>query len=321
MKRDNAIDIAKAVLIVLMMIGHMNISDTTHAVIYSFHMAAFVFYSGYCFKPTSIKNLAKTFLFPYLIGASLFVAMGDGTFGLKILDVLCGFSKANLIFPEHSTVGQVYFLLLLFLVRLTYMYMYMYMYRFVKNEILLSITIIVLSILGVVLGKTGYWMPWSLDCALFTLVFYHAGVLVKKYEILEFFIKNKWYNIILFVIWIASITQGGMSLFVRDYGNYVITVLGAISASILLYELASILNSHLKPMILHGIVNVGQQTLSILLVHTVLGGYIVVYVINGIMRTGIIESLYLNYIIILLVHIVIGLLWGKVYEKICNILF
>lgn len=45
-KRIAWIDVAKGLLIILVVLGHSNINDITAVVINSFHMAAFLFCSG-----------------------------------------------------------------------------------------------------------------------------------------------------------------------------------------------------------------------------------------------------------------------------------
>lgn len=322
-KRDCGLDIAKGILIILMIIGHMNISKELRAVIYSFHMAGFVFYSGYCFKPSSgeklwkyIKSLSKAFLLPYAIWAVFYLIMNDRSLCSKVLDIICGMSKSNNIFSERATVGQVYFLLLLFLIRL----MYVCLYKYVKNKYLLSGIVLLLSLIGVSLGRSGMWLPWSIDSALFMSIFYHAGYLVKKYDFFEILHQRKSYYFLLVVAWMASIYQGGMSLFVRNYGNCLVTVLGAISASIILYDICSFLTLHIHPAITKLFMDIGRNTLSILLVHTIFGGYIVIIILNSLMKTERIDSLNIIYLIVLVVQILFGLIWGRVYEKIIKAL-
>lgn len=322
--RDAALDIAKGILIVLMMIGHMEIPQYMRSVIYSFHMAAFIFYSGYCFNPESCKNLkksirniARTFLFPYLIWAIFYLIMNNREIASKLLDILCGMTKSNKILTECESVGQVYFLLLLFLVRL----IYIFINKYIKKDSVQTVVVILLSMFGVLLSRNGYWLPWCLDCSLFALVFYHVGYLVKKYEIISFVRSNKRCYFFWAVFWGLAICSGGMSLYVREYGNYLITVLGAVSASILLYISCSILSSHLPQKLLNVLVDIGKNTLSILLLHTIFGGYIAIFIVKIFMKMGLDHLLFLMYIIVILLQIILGILWGRIYEKVFKALF
>lgn len=57
MNRDRAIDIAKGIGIILMVIGHFNDLDrTTSHLIYSFHMPLFFIFSGYFLKNKTQEN-------------------------------------------------------------------------------------------------------------------------------------------------------------------------------------------------------------------------------------------------------------------------
>lgn len=323
-ERDAALDIEKGILIVLMMIGHMEIPQYMRSVIYSFHMAAFIFYSGYCFKPKSckcikmsIRNIARTFLFPYLIWAFFYLIMNNREIVLKLLDILCGMTKSNKILTECEAVGQVYFLLLLFLVRL----IYIFINKYIKKDSVQTVVVILLSMFGVLLSRNGYWLPWCLDCSLFTLVFYHVGYLVKKYEIIPFVRSNKLCYVLLAVFWGLAIRSGGMSLYIREYGNYLITVSGAVSASILVYIGCCTLSFHLPQKILNVLVDIGKNTLSILLLHTIFGGYIAIFIVKIFIKIGLGHFLVPMYIIVILLQMVLGLLWGRIYEKVCKTLF
>lgn len=76
-KRDRSIDIMRAALIILMLIGHASIDNGLSRFIYSFHMMAFIMVSGYFYKSNipllvNIKKTLKTLL-PYLVFAILYV--------------------------------------------------------------------------------------------------------------------------------------------------------------------------------------------------------------------------------------------------------
>ncbi len=49
-----------------------------------------------------------------------------------------------------------------------------------KPHNMIYIYIGIITYIGVLLGKNGYWLPWSLDIALYSLIFFHIGYLLKK---------------------------------------------------------------------------------------------------------------------------------------------
>lgn len=324
MARDASLDIAKGILITLMMIGHMEIPYLLREIIYSFHMPAFILFSGYCFKPkacenlkTSIVNLIKTFWIPYGIWAALYLIMKDEGLVYQLKNIVYGMSDTNKLFVDRASVGQVYFLLLLFLVR----FIYLFIYKYVKKDWLKTTVVILISLWGLQLGEQGYWLPWSLDCALYALIFYHIGYLLKRHEAVSFLCEKKYILGILMIVWIVMIYAGGMELYPRQYGNYVLTIAGAVSGSIFLYLFCRFISNHLPAVLIRTMVDVGKNTLSILLVHTIFGGYIAIFVVTIFRMIGQGECLSLIYIIVILLQIICGILWGRIYEKICKSLF
>ena len=58
--KDNYISTAKAIGIILMVVGHAISQNFAYRVIYMFHMPLFFFYSGYFYKvPTSLDGVGK----------------------------------------------------------------------------------------------------------------------------------------------------------------------------------------------------------------------------------------------------------------------
>ena len=68
--RDNSVTIAKAIEIILMVLGHSGSSRYVDNYIFMFHMPVFYFMSGYCFKESHLNN-ARTFITKRIKGAWL----------------------------------------------------------------------------------------------------------------------------------------------------------------------------------------------------------------------------------------------------------
>ena len=79
-KRIAWIDVAKGLLILLVILGHSCINNVTSIVINSFHMAAFFVLSGITNRSEEItfkkflKKKLKTLCFPYLVFALIMLA-------------------------------------------------------------------------------------------------------------------------------------------------------------------------------------------------------------------------------------------------------
>jgi fucose 4-O-acetylase-like acetyltransferase len=163
----------------------------------------------------------------------------------------------------------VYFILLLFAVQMLYLLLDAVM----KDEKVKLLAVILLSWGGMKLGTKGYWLPWSVDVALYALVFYQIGVYVHQYHLLERLKKAHAAYFVLASLWAYMIAQGGMEIAVRNYGSYGLVVLGATAGVLLFYQLAAHLTVAL-PMLADVLAFLGRSTIVILIVYTLLNGNI-----------------------------------------------
>ncbi len=279
--RDPAVDVARGILITLMILGHFgNLDPTFRAIIYSFHMMEFVLLSGYFFSPErcenlkkSIVHLLKTFIIPYAVFAVIYVIIQGGGIA-AVRTVLLGISYTDRILVGESSVGPVYFILMLFVVRV----IYLLLRKTVPNEFWMHGICLALSVFGAWLGIRGIWLPWSVDCALYAIIFYHLGYCFKKYKVLDFFRNNPVTYFVLSLIWAFVIYCGGMELAIREYTPYGLVILGALSGSILLY----MCSGYLARALLRGagrvLQSLGRSTLYILIITALFNGYIYSFV-------------------------------------------
>ena len=184
-ERDAAIDVAKGIFIISMLVGYFRINSMFRSIIYSCHMVAFVFFSGYFYRKNlnirkTITHMLHTFLIPYVIfvlGDVLINNQPVNTSNIKALLIkyLLGISFPKKIFSGVPSVGPVYFILMLFVVR----FIYLLVDHYIESEYHKIIIIIMLSIGGMLLGKKGFWLPWSIDLACYVLIFYQIGIYSK----------------------------------------------------------------------------------------------------------------------------------------------
>ena len=156
-KRDYSADVMKGIFIISMLVGHSVIDVSLRRIIYSCHMVAFIFLFGYFYHP--VKNLGTGILHLGEINS-------DSLFrNLKTYIYVMSFSDK--LFVDTPSVGPIYFICMLFLVRIIYLFI-----DYFTNSIQSKITIVMIfSLIGFILGNGGYWLPWSLDCALYCLIF------------------------------------------------------------------------------------------------------------------------------------------------------
>lgn len=276
-KRDPSVDVAKAILIALMIVGHFPVDRQFRTIVYSFHMVAFVFFSGFCFRPEACKNLGNSiwknvrrFLMPYvLFGLGYILLTHDGNM-VEIKRLIYGISFSKNLFTDVSSIGPVYFILLLLITKV----LYLCIERYVQDEKYKALSVLGISLLGAYLGKAGYWLPWSADCAMFSLIFYYLGYCFKKYNIMEYICRRNYLYFFFSSVWVYMIYHGGMEIAVRDYGNYGLTIFGAVSSTVLVYMVCRYLCHAWNTNLIRLICLIGQNTVYILIVHTLFGKYL-----------------------------------------------
>ncbi len=286
--RDVAVDIEKGILMVAMLAGHMTINPGLRKMIYSFYMAAFVVLSGYFYKKgrglkNTLRGLFRTFLIPYGIFCAVHFAIswtGNPEHGVLyyMKQYLFGMSFSKNLWQDVPSVGPIYFLLLLLLVRLFYYgtdQALCYAAKKRKAEtgkweavLYRMLAAIGLSVAGMYLGKAGWWLPWSADAALYCVLFYWAGIQLKEYHIPERCSNNPYLYFFLAPVWAYAIYEGNMSIAGRDYTPYGIIIAGALSAVLLLYMFSRYLRDHWSPYIVWFLALTGESSVCILLIHT-----------------------------------------------------
>ena len=273
--RDVAIDVQKGVLIVLMLVGHFSIDKQLSMIIYSCHMEAFVVLSGYFYKSgrpigKTFNRMAHTFLVPYCIAAVLIVVCNPSLWDNHSITslffkYLAGISFTDKIFTSFESVGPIYFILLLFVTRI----IYTILDHIIKNDGLLTIAVVLISLGGVYLGLQGYWLPWSLDIACYSLVFYHIGTAIRNNNIFAIIRNNGSSYFVLSSVWAYMIYKGSMEIAVRNYGKYGLTIIGATAGTLLLYSLSSYISA--KTCVATAVLSkLGQCSIVIIIVHTAL---------------------------------------------------
>lgn len=322
--RDTAIDVAKGIFICSMILGHYAIDGKLRAIIYSCHMIAFVVFSGYFYRHNSsffsaVKKMIKRFLIPYMIFVVMVIitnyltnisAWNVKSFKQNILCYLFGISFSNKIFNNIVSVGPVYFILMLFMTR----FLYMLLNQIIKEQKKMSFAILCISILGVILGKEGWWLPWSIDIACYSLIFYHIGVSIRENKILT---KVRNWHISYFVlspIWVYMIYSGSMEIVIRNYGDYGVVILGAVAGTLLVYKV-SVYICNEWPVISLFLDWAGKESIIILFVHTILSGRI-----QNIIGSRFNNEYILATILVILIQVVLGIIIGRLISITSNTL-
>jgi fucose 4-O-acetylase-like acetyltransferase len=217
------IDAARGITIFLVVLGHSILPYPWLKYIFSFHVPLFFFLSGYLFHPQKyphwfefFKRKAFTLLLPYVV-----------FFALNYIYWALRFNPQNFLDPlwqllYASTHLYAPYLPLWFLTTLFVTEIYFYFLQKYLPKLLLLIAVIVSLIAGLWLGIHGHRLPWGVDIALGTAVFYYLGFQIKEYRLIE---KLKsWYLLLVAVIFLglnyflAMRNTYQVSIFWREYG-------------------------------------------------------------------------------------------------------
>ena len=200
-KRNDAIDVAKGIGILLVIAGHTLAStyefSNVEVIIYSFHMPLFFLISGYCYnqeKYTSFKTFIKARLIhivcPYLVFCFfsflldiVLRCINSGTGTDTIQTIINNFIQ--IFIAQYSQVMLInvplWFVTCLLVIQIMY-----YFIAKLKNRFFIIAIVTVLGILGWYL-ESGYcpvdtsFLPWNLCSAFFSIGFYAIGNLAKPY--------------------------------------------------------------------------------------------------------------------------------------------
>lgn len=237
------IDIAKGISIVFVIIGHTIPHGEFRNFIFSFHMPLFFILSGFTFRaPSNIKSIpkritknSKSLLWPSIL-ASIITVLGYWTQGggysfdkflglaIKMVDAWWWASGVNV--NNHSGLGALWFLITLFWIRaivdiITVLVKPKYQW----------IVFVLLTIIGIGLGKHKLWLPQNMDVTFVALIFFYVGILWKKFEAL-ISKYSIWILLISFLLWAFCLYKGiFIELAIRHYPRNIISILEAIGAA------------------------------------------------------------------------------------------
>lgn len=308
------IDNLKFMGIYLVVLGHLDISQTILNYIYSFHMPLFFFISGYLFNISYYKNyfdfLKKKFkiiIIPYFIFSIISYILwililrkvgSNINEEINILKPLIGIVYSVGI--ENWMVHNIpmWFLTCLFILE-NYFY---FLASFSISRLILSM--IILAILGGISVKLGTHLPWGIDVSLTAGTFFSVGYIIRKLNLINEFkcinIKQVILSMICIIIGVISSTKNGpIGMSGNYYGNLNLFYLSAFS-SILGYILIMPNNITFK------FINyISNNTIIILALHLMIIAFIkLVCKILGIYLNGV----FLENIIIALLTILVSII-------------
>ena len=264
-KRVKYIDIARAIALFFVVLGHLVTFDSTFFNwIFSFHMPLFFILSGFCINFDKYDNFLlffkhkiKTLIVPYFIFCLIAIIVcylvpswKSSAFSLLSLKQILYYTQ-----PELLHVGQIWFLIALFFSDI----LFYFLDRFIINKlkkgkiIIIILSLIIMALIGWLLPQyisvpIFLRLPFKIDVALTSVVFIAIGYYSKKYNIFDKIIKKKCSFIIMILcllvnIIFGTILNGYVNICNFDYSNILFYYISAISGSIFVIILSSFLEN------------------------------------------------------------------------------
>lgn len=285
-ERLQYIDIAKAITIFLVVLGHPRAVEDYGAVerfLYAFHMPLFFVMSGIFLKQKSNygvqswkaffkKNLLGLFV-PYIIWAAIYMPFTYISEG----KVLYG---SWIVLRNAQTLSSLWFLPVLFMAR-TYQEAVMHIaWKFKWNPRISAIVCTFLFfILGMVLPHNntgdGIGMPWGFDIAFVASAFMFLGYLGRPYleklveceNLVKLLIAVTSLILLLIGIHFAHYSEAYpfMLMANAEFGSPILCMINGLTGSLMVIMIAQIANHFLKHR--SWILYIGQNTMGIYLIH------------------------------------------------------
>lgn len=284
-KRIEYFDIAKAICIILMIVGHSLPQDSIlRRYIYTFHMPLFFIVSGYFFKQKGKLSCAKSsfinLILPYLYTGGTILALKtliaiiqhkDATQVLlnwtKIILYGAG-EKETFLGNDIEAIGAIWFLLSLFWTKNIFNAI-----SFMKNETIKRIIITILMIVGFILPNY-IWLPLSIETSFIAITFFYIGYMMNKYNIFDKKIKMKRKNILLLIIIWGIIGYFCNTSMARNiYNLYIINIVEGVMGSIIIIYFSQKIENEIKKRKI--IKWMGENSLYILCCHCLEGKRII----------------------------------------------
>lgn len=280
-KRFDWLDIAKGIAIIATVVGHVSLIDWDpyRRLIFSFHMPLFFIVAGFTAKAViDLKSTWKLFtrvFIPYILVAgvtSIIFLIRGSDIKTEIFRLLWASGVPANYGPgvpvtnqtEIPVVGMLWFLPCMFFSKLLFSFALKITEKF--SEYIRAAVILLVCIGGFILGRF-YKIPMGLDIALFVIVFFYAGYLLKKSGGLVS--RPVSFGLILTVLWGIALSFEALELsarFYRDFPYCIFTTLGAIAASILVFYLSSEMLEK-TPAVNRFLIFCGKNSLTILCIH------------------------------------------------------
>ncbi len=268
-QRNDSLDIAKGIGIILVVLGHTmspvmeghNIIEWLYSVIYTFHMPLFFFISGYVATKLVTQTTQKTellkqrvirLMIPYLTWAVIYLPMKTVMAQhVRFNDEYKWYS----LFLGNNPDGQLWFLYVLFVLSV-----FMILFVTKKNLIFFTFVFVTGSFLSALIPFSIGFTSITLTFSLYQAGFFFLGTMISTKFDYDKITKN---TLVFILSLIVLITYSVILWFNKDEVWYLRTIVAACAIYVFLY-LSNLLN---KTKIRKPIMYIGTKSMEIYILH------------------------------------------------------
>ena len=277
-EREEWIDIARGILMILVVIGHSGKNHyevtTIGYYIYQFHMPAFFIISGILYKPlkddetvlSRIIKISKRFLIPYF--CYIFALSIPDWFQMLQSHAWNSFAESllNLLYGGRHLAGydgDLWFITSLFFAEILFLLIDSFAHN-VKNKILLVFLCYMIAHIHAWYFHDAIF-PWSLEISFFAVAFYAFGFYCKKIIInKDVFPCTTILSIITLILLRLKIQVFMLELWAHYYTNFYLDFIIPVIISISLFNLCKLMEGKFLSKFF---ADLGKYTFAILALH------------------------------------------------------
>lgn len=251
--RHGFIDNARAIAILLVVFGHTDgVAKNVITFIYSFHMPAFFFMSGFLLRNSKLqhgpfaymKSQARSLLIPYLFFGFLSTIYLLVSSAVKHMDISLGEAFIGLLLgnAEDLVNTVLWFFTCLFSMSVTYYFLA----RVTSGRSLWVLCLLISLFAAQIFDSKEPRLPWDFELALVGLFFYASGHYLANYDVGSFFATRSARSILFLlvgsgILFFLTVKSGRVDMAFMKFGNPILFVLNASIGIALLMAIASMM--------------------------------------------------------------------------------
>lgn len=244
------LDIAKATVIILMVLGHTSIPNSLSNFIWAFHMPLFFIASGWTtnWEKYSIINFsltkAKTLLVPFLVYSVIVLAV----------QVVMGWNSISGWIRNGWVAYALWFIPVLYLSLFCARFIFAIQVKTMRIVALMSLLVV-----GILLCRCGVYLPWSLSSVPYATFLIVLGGKMRQWLSQQMLEPKCWKILILFFLTLGVSHFWRLDMCFNGILPVMPLTIGALSGTLMVFYISMLIERHL-PMVTNVMTAIGRET-------------------------------------------------------------